>query len=187
MMAAKGKDIKMKMADTKTVNIDEKKHEASKELLRCTSLCFKISQTDPVSETMQQLINELFHNELDSSTHIVPPMRIDMADHLHIGKKVFINSNFMCMAKGEIVIEDNVMIGPDVSLLTANHDVHNHMIMEYSPIRICENAWIGARALILPGVTIGENAVVAAGAVVTKDVAPNTMVGGNPAKVIKEL
>ncbi len=79
------------------------------------------------------------------------------------------------------------MIGPEVALLTANHDFADHWVLLCGKIHIKRNAWIGARAVILPGVTVGENAVVAAGAVVTKDVQANTVVGGNPARVIRRL
>jgi acetyltransferase-like isoleucine patch superfamily enzyme len=74
-----------------------------------------------------------------------------------------------------------------VQLISNNHDLHERPILICKPVRICKNAWIGAGATILPGVTVGENAVVAAAAVVTKDVPANTIVGGNPAKVIKMI
>ena len=90
---------------------------------------------------------------------------------------------------GGITIEDNVLIGPKVNLITENHplDPTDRKTLICKPIVIKRNAWIGAAATILPGVTIGENAVVAAGAVVTNDVAPNTIVGGVPAKFIKKI
>ena len=90
---------------------------------------------------------------------------------------------------GGIIIEDNVLIGPKVNLVTENHplDPADRKSLVCQSIVVKYNAWIGAAATILPGVTIGENAVVAAGAVVTSDVPPNTVVGGVPAKVIKTL
>ena len=91
------------------------------------------------------------------------------------------------MACGRIIIEDNVQIGPNTMIVTTNHDFTRREVVLHAPVTIKKGAWIGGRSLILPGVTIGENAVVAGGAVVTKDVEPNTIVGGNPAKVIKRL
>jgi len=90
---------------------------------------------------------------------------------------------------GGITIEDHVLIGPKVNLISENHplDPANRRGLVCSPILIKKNAWIGAAATILPGVTIGENSVVAAGAAVSKDVPDNTVVGGVPAKVIKQL
>lgn len=78
-------------------------------------------------------------------------------------------------------------IAVNAQIISNNHDLHDHSLLVCKPVHICRNAWIGAGATILPGVTVGENAVVAAGAVVTKDVAPNTIVGGNPAKLIKTI
>jgi acetyltransferase-like isoleucine patch superfamily enzyme len=90
---------------------------------------------------------------------------------------------------GGITIEDNVLIGPKANLITENHplDSANRKALICKPILIKRNAWIGAAATILPGVTIGENAVVAAGAIVLKDVPDNTIVGGVPAKYIKHI
>ncbi len=90
---------------------------------------------------------------------------------------------------GGIIIEDNVLIGPKVNLITENHSLNpnDRKSLICKPIVIKHNAWIGAAATILPGVTVGENAVVAAGAVVAKDVLPNTIVGGVPAKIIKNI
>jgi acetyltransferase-like isoleucine patch superfamily enzyme len=90
---------------------------------------------------------------------------------------------------GGITIEDDVLIGPKVNLITENHplDPANRKALISKPIVVKRNAWIGAAATILPGVTIGENSVVAAGALVTSDVPPNTVVGGVPAKIIKSI
>lgn len=157
------------------------------EMDRCRKLCFKINNTEPDLIEIHKLVNELFGGRLPITSHIVPPMQIDKAEQVTIGENVFINHGLTVMAAGSIAIEDGVMIGPEAALLTANHDFNNLMVLKCKPIVIKKGAWIGARAIILPGVTVGEGAIVASGAVVTKDVEPKAIVGGNPAKVIKYI
>ncbi len=161
--------------------------KTASEMTRCRKLCFKINNTEPMTEELRALKQELFDGRLNETSCFMPPMQIDLASNIQVGKNVFVNNDFICMARGGVTIEDDVMIAPRVSILTANHDIYNHHILECTSIKICKNTWIGAGATILAGVSVGENAIVAAGAVVTKDVASNTVVGGNPAKVIKEI
>ena len=161
--------------------------EAIKEMGRCNQICFRINTTEPDMEKIRPMENELFNGGLDATSYIMPPMQIDFGCQMKIGRGVFVNHSLTCMAAGGITIDDGVMIGPNVRIVTDNHDFENRMVLRCKPVHIGRNAWIGVGAIILPGVTIGENAVVAAGAVVTKDVAPNTIVGGNPAKFIKNI
>ena len=156
------------------------------EISRSSSLCFRITHTDPMEESSRSLVRELIPG-MPESSHIMPPVQIDMGANVKIGNHVFINHGLTVMARGGIEIEDDVMIGPGASLLTANHDLYDHQVLLCGKVTIRKNAWIGAKAMILPGVTVGENAVVAGGSVVTKDVEPNTVVGGNPARVLKYL
>ena len=101
---------------------------------------------------------------------------------------MFINHSAILSASGGIEFEDGVQVAPGVRIATINHDFNErHTKYTYGKVTIKKNAWIGMNVTICPGVTIGENAVVAAGAVVTKDVAPNTIVGGNPARFIKSI
>ena len=106
---------------------------------------------------------------------------------MKIGENVFINSNCLAMARGGIIIEDDVMIAGNVQLLSNNHDEYERQIITCEEIRIKKGAWIGAGSSILPGVTVGEYAIVGAGAIVTKDVPDYCVVIGAPAKVIKTL
>ena len=161
--------------------------KAIKEMGRCSHICFRINTTKPDMETIRPLEETLFDGGLDATSYIMPPMQIDFGCQMKIGKGVFINHSLTCMAAGGITIDDGVMIGPNVRIVTDNHVFQNRMVLRCKPVHIERNAWIGVGAIILPGVTIGENAVVAAGAVVTKDVAPNAIVGGNPAKFIKNI
>ena len=153
----------------------------------CNSLCFKINTSEPLPFVVRPLEEKLFNGKLDETSYFMPPLQIDFAEQMTIGKHVFANHSLTCMAAGGITIDDGVMIGPNVRIVTDNHDFSNRMVLRCKPVHICKNVWIGVGAIILPGVTIGENAVIAAGAVVTKDVAPNTIVGGNPAKFIKSI
>ena len=149
--------------------------------------CFRINQTEPDIQVIHSMIEDLFEGRFPQSACIIPPLQIDFACQMNIGEGVFINHSLTCMSAGGITIDEGVQIGPEVCLVTTNHNLEERMVIQCKPIHICRGAWIGARALILPGVTIGENAVVAGGAVVTKDVPADTAVGGNPAKVIKEF
>ena len=156
-------------------------------LMDCSKQCFKINTTVPEIATIRELVNQLFNGKLDETSYIMPPLQVDFACQMRLGKHVFINHSLTCMAAGGITIDDGVMIGPNVKIVTDNHDFQNRMVLRCKPVHICRNAWIGVGAIILPGVTIGENAIVAGGAVVTKNVEANTIVGGNPAKFIKQI
>jgi acetyltransferase-like isoleucine patch superfamily enzyme len=137
----------------------------------------------------RELLSRITESNIDESITVFTPLHINYGKHTRIGKNVFINFDCVFLDLGGITIEDNVLIAPKVSLLSEGHPIHpdNRQSLVPAAIHIKRNAWIGAGATILPGVTIGENAVVAAGAVVSKDVADNTIVGGIPAKVIKHI
>lgn len=139
-------------------------------------------------EEISQILNSILDKEVQDVT-IFTPIYINYGKFISIGKNVFINFDCTFLALGGITIEDAVLIGPKVSLITENHPLHpeERKGLVVKPILIKKNAWIGANVTILPGVTIGKNAVVAAGAVVSKDVPDNTVVGGIPARFIKNI
>lgn len=139
--------------------------------------------------TARSILSGIFDQKLDESTTVFPPFTTNFGRFTTIGKNVFINHGCSFLDLGGITIENNVLIGPQVKLVTENHplDPATRKGLITKPILIMQNAWIGAGATILPGVTVGENAVVAAGAVVSKDVPANTVVGGIPAKLIKSI
>lgn len=138
---------------------------------------------------IREKIGEMLDISIDESTQIYLPFYTDWGKFISIGKNVFINTSCMFMDRGGITIEDKVLIGPKVNLITENHpeDPKLRRYVYAKPIHIKKGAWIGVGATVLPGVTIGENAIVAAKAVVTKDVPDNTIVGGIPAKVIRKI
>lgn len=141
-------------------------------------------------ESIRGVWIELTGQQVDGSFHLIPPVYSDHGVNIRVGRNVFINQGCRFNDIGGIEIGDDVMIGPGVSLITSGHplgvDARRSGITS-APIVIGRNVWIGASALILQGVTIGDHAVVAAGAVVTRDVAPRTLVGGVPASVLKEI
>ena len=155
---------------------------------RTLSLTPELNASTDVNQVRERLSN-IIGTEIDSTTAIFAPFHTNFGRFLKIGKHVFINHGCSFLDLGGIVIEDHVLIGPKVNLVSENHpvDPSQRKLLIGSPIVIKKNAWIGAGATILPGVTIGENAIVAAGAVVTKDVVENSIVGGVPAQFIKMI
>lgn len=136
-----------------------------------------------------EIMSRLTHKKVDDSFRLFPPFYADFGKNITFGKNVFINSSCHFQDQGGIKIGNGVFIGHNVVLATATHDLKPGMNrkLSYKPIVIEDNVWIGSNATILQGVKIGEWSVVAAGAVVTKNVEPFTVVGGIPAKFIKRV
>jgi len=151
-------------------------------------LLVQMNNADDPAE-IRDLLSQITSSEIDESVAVFTPLYINYGKNTKIGKNVFINFDCVFLDLGGITIEDNVLIAPKVSLLSEGHPISPNERSSLVPghIHIKKNAWIGAGATILPGVTIGENSVVAAGAVVSKDVPANTVVGGVPAKTIKTI
>lgn len=140
-------------------------------------------------EELRVLVSELIGKPVDDTFMMFPPLNTDCGRNITIGKKVFINSGCCFQDHGGITIGDGSLIGHNVVLATLNHelDPSKRGTTIPRPIIIGKDVWIGSNATILQGVTIGDGAVVAAGAVVNKDVPARTIVGGVPAKVIKQI
>ncbi len=152
------------------------------------ALSTKLNASQNVNET-REILSKIIGSPVDASTTLFTPFYTNYGKNISLGKNVFINHACSFLDLGGITIEDDVMIGPRVSITSENHptDIKTRKTMVPSSVLIKRNVWIGASATILPGVTVGENSVVAAGALVNKDVPPNTVVAGIPAKVIKHL
>lgn len=167
---------------------DPRLRDIEAEMIRSHALCLQISSKRPTDPDYKGLLEELFQCELDDSVAIVSPFYCDCGCRMKIGKNIIINKGATILSPGIVEIEDNVLIAPEVKITTVDHDLSNrHNLFHFKKVTLRENAWICMGAIICPGVTIGRNAVVAAGAVVTKDVPDNTVVGGNPARVIKTI
>lgn len=142
------------------------------------------------TEEVRALFSELVGKPVDESFILIPPFYTAGGTEISVGRNVFINQNCTLYDLGGVLIEDDVMIGPNVNIITTGHPVdpaQRRAVTIGKPIVLKRNVWIAAGATIIGGVTIGENSVIAAGSVVTKDVPANTLAGGNPARVIREI
>ena len=141
-------------------------------------------------EAIRATWSELTGQPVDETFNLIPPVYSDHGINIRLGRNVFINQGCRLNDIGGIEIGDEVMIGPDVSLITSGHPVDprtRRSGITAAPIRIGRNVWIGARAMILQGVTVGEDSVIGAGAIVTSDIPPSTLAVGVPAKVVRHL
>lgn len=178
----------MRNGQSYNINDADYQREVHGEINRARHINFLINQTDPNDqEKIKQLESELLTNGLPKSSFLTPPFQVDCANRLFLGNNVFANHGLTVMSLGTITIDDGVMMGPEVALLTVNHEPKNIRVVKTGEIHLKKNAWLGARVTVLPGVTIGENAIVGSGAIVTKDVPDNTIAVGNPARVIRHL
>lgn len=168
------------------IDLRERTPEELAEIERQEKVLFRINHTMPGTDEYQELIHRLF-SEVGEGSRIVAPMTIVHGDKVRIGRNAIVMPNSLMMASGTITIEDNVQVAAYVKLISNNHDPYDRMVLTCKPVVLKRNCWIGAGAVILPGVTVGENSIVGAGSVVTKDVPDNTVVAGNPAKFIKQL
>ena len=160
--------------------------EMSHEAMKITA---ELNGSYHTAEEIRQLFSELIGKPVDASFGMFPPFYTDCGKNITLGKHVFINSGCQFQDQGGITIDDGALIGPNTVLATLNHGLapsRRHDLFP-APIHIGKNVWLGANVTVLGGVTIGDNAVVAAGAVVTNDIPPNTLAAGVPARVIRTL
>lgn len=152
-------------------------------------LCAEMNNGVYTDEEIRNHMSGITGQEMDESFSLFVPFTTDFGKNIKIGKNVFINSGCRFQDQGGITIGDGSLVGHNVVLATINHDYNpdNRGTMYLKPIVLEKNSWIGSHATVLPGVTIGENSIVAAGSVVNKDVLANTIVAGNPAKFMRNL
>ena len=161
-------------------------HWASSEAQKIT---VKLNNEFHEPKEIRSLLSELWGTDVPDSVGMFPPFYTDFGKNTIVGERTFINAGCKFQDQGGIYIGNDCLLGHNATLCTINHaqDPDRRGDMEFHPIHIEDKVWLGANVTILPGVTIGEGAIVAAGPVVTKDVPPRTIVGGIPAKVIKKI
>lgn len=167
-----------------TVEIHRFMDDMSNEARRIT---FKLNSAYHTPDEVREMLSKLFGYQVPSTLRVFPPFYTDFGKNITVGADVFINACCHFQDHGGVTIGDGCQIGHNVVFATLNHDLapEKRNSTYPAPIVLGSNVWIGSNATVLQGVTIGNNAVIAAGAVVTKDVPPNTVVGGVPAKFIK--
>ncbi len=161
-------------------------HKLSQEALKITT---ELNNKYHTQEEIIELMTKLTGRETDETFRLFPPFYTDCGKNIKIGKNVFINSCCRFQDQGGIEIGDNVLIGHNTTIATLNHDFNPEKRANLTPnkVKIGNNVWIGADCTILPGVEIKDGAIIGAGSVVTKSVEENTIVAGNPARVIKKI
>lgn len=174
--------MKTKLTKEELTAITEKAWQNTEKIQKLNA-----SAADP--ERIRSVLAEVTGEQIDNSVEIRLPIYTDYGANIHFGKDIYISNGVMFTDLGGIYLEDQVLIGPRANIISVDHptDPKKRRGLELGPVHIQRNAWIGTNATILPGVTIGKNAIVGAGSVVTKDVPANTVVAGVPAKLIKRI
>ncbi len=165
--------------------------ELEAEMREAMVLTKAFNDSDPRDpEARQALLRQLL-GSIGAEVEIRPPLHVDYGRHLHVGDRTFINFGLMALDVAEIRIGQDVLMGPNVQLLTPTHPIdpgpRRAKWESARPITIGDNVWIGGMAVICPGVTIGDNSVIGAGAVVTRDIPADVVAVGNPARVIRSV
>ncbi len=163
-----------------------------REQLGCLELLYDYNATRPHEQEKRQALLQKMFAEIGEGCYFEPPLHANWAGrHVHAGNFVYGNFNLTLVDDGDIFIGDNCMFGPNVTIATAGHPVEPGLRsrgMQFNlPVRIGKNVWVGGGAVLLPGVTIGDNTVIGAGSVVTKDIPANVVAVGNPCRVLREI
>ncbi|MBQ3136220.1 MAG: sugar O-acetyltransferase [Clostridia bacterium] len=171
---------------------DPNENDIMSEQLLCLEKLYDYNSTRPSEfKKRQSLLKEMFA-EIGEDCYIEPPFRANWAGkHIHFGNSVYANFNLTCVDDTHIYVGDCTMFGPNVVLATAGHpilpELREKAFQFNIPIHIGKNCWLGAGVIVMPGVTIGDNTVIGAGSVVTKDIPSNVVAVGNPCRVLRPI
>ena len=166
--------------------------EILEEQFQCQEKLYDYNQTRPSEgEKRSKLLKEMFA-EIGDGCYIEPPLRANWGGHfVHFGKNIYANFNLTLVDDTHIYVGDATMFGPNVTIATAGHPIFPELreqAYQYNmPVRIGKNCWLGAGVIVMPGVTIGDNTVIGAGSIVTKDIPANVVAVGNPCRVMREI
>ncbi|MEZ8228213.1 sugar O-acetyltransferase [Vibrio splendidus] len=182
-------DIKAKMHSQDVYYCDDVDLVA--EQTQCLEVLYDFNHTRPSEgDKRQQIMKQLFA-EVGEGCYIEPPLHANWGRHTHLGDNVYVNFNLTLVDDTDVFIGDNVMIAPNVTIATGTHPISPELRLKAAqfnvPVRIGNNVWLGAHTVVLPGVTIGENSVIGAGSIVTKDIPANVVAVGNPCRVVREI
>ncbi len=159
--------------------------------IKCADMCFKYNRTRPSNKKRREKLLRKIFGSLGKNPYVEPNIFCGFGSNIKAGDNLFINNDCVFVDPNEIILGDNVMIGPQCGLYTALHPLDaKTRIKGYEsakPIKIGNNVWIGGGVKILPGVTVGDNSVIGAGSIVTKDIPANSLAYGNPCRVIRNL
>ena len=183
-------EFQQEMCSERPVRADSPVHQYMHKLAQqALQLTAELNGRYHTPEEVREIFSRIIGKEVDETFGLFPPFYTDCGKNITVGKRVFINMGCKFQDQGGITIDDGALIGHNVVLATLNHDPNPaaRRDMHPRPIHIGKNVWIGAGAVILPGVTVGDNAIVAAGAVVSRDVEPGPVVAGVPARKIKNI
>ncbi|AIZ56951.1 2,3,4,5-tetrahydropyridine-2,6-dicarboxylate N-acetyltransferase [Candidatus Methanoplasma termitum] len=175
-----------------TVGRDTPGHEDyDRALNECIVKRLRYNTLPLTPEERKAALSDLLGYPVSENTKVVPPFHCDLGFNIKLGKNVLINYDCILLDTAEISVGDNTLIGPGTKIVTANHPHDAEKRRDWSvsgnPIKIEEDVWMGAGVVVIPGVTIGARSIIGAGSVVTKDVSPDTVVAGNPARIIRYL
>ncbi len=161
------------------------------EQTQCLEILYDFNQTRPSEGKKREEILARLFAEIGPDCYIEPPLRANWGRHTHFGRQVYANFNLTLVDDTHIFIGDCVLIGPNVTIATAGHPIEPELRQQAAqfnvPVRIGNNVWIGANSVVLPGVTIGDNSVIGAGTIVTRDIPANVVAVGNPCRVMREI
>ena len=161
------------------------------EQLQCLELLYDYNQTRPTEQPKRRELLKVLLAEVGENCYIEPPLHANWGRNTHLGSNVYANFNLTLVDDTDVYIGDSVMIGPNVTIATAGHPIDPELrrkVAQFNiPVRIGNNVWIGAGAVILPGITIGDDSVIGAGSIVTKDIPAGVVAVGNPCRVLRPI